>query len=69
MRYTQQQKDKCNDGYNIEKDKLMTLALNKNGNMCTKDKWIAKSQEEEQIVALSTELDNIQEIILYWKRY
>ena len=43
VRYIQHQKDKYNNEYNIWKDKLMKLALNKYENICTKDKWLAKS--------------------------
>ena len=59
MGYTQNQKDKYDNGKNIDEDKLMTLFLNKYKNLCTKDKWLAKSHEEQHITALSAELDNI----------
>ena len=45
MRYIKQQKDKYDDGDNIEKDKLIKLALNKYEYMGTKDKWLANSYE------------------------
>ena len=54
LRYIQHFKDKYNDGHNIDKDKFMMLALNKHKNLCNKDKWLSKSPEEQQIVALST---------------
>ena len=34
----------------------MTLELNKYENLFTKDNWLAKSPEEQLILALSTEL-------------
>ena len=37
----------------------MILVLNKYENMCTKDMWIAKSHKEQQIVAISSELENM----------
>ena len=56
---TQHQKYKYDYWDNTYKDKLMMLALNKYKNLCTKDKWLAKSHEEQRITALSAELDNI----------
>ena len=45
MGYTQNQKDKYDNGKNIDEDKLMTLFLNKYKNLCTKEKWPSKSTE------------------------
>ena len=53
--YIQHQNDKYDDRYNIYKDKVMTLDINKYKNRCTKEKWIYKSHEEKQIVGLSAE--------------
>ena len=52
---------KYNYGDSIDKDNLMMLALNKYIHLCTKDKWLAKSHEDQQIVALSTELENMKD--------
>ena len=51
--------DKYDNGDSIDKDSLMMLALNKYINVCTKDKWLSKSHEEQHIVALSTEMEKI----------
>ena len=56
IRYIQHQKYKYNNGDIIYKDKLMPLVLKRYYHLCTKDKWIAKSLGEQQIVALSEEL-------------
>ena len=57
MRYNQQQEYRYNDGKNLEKYKLMILALKKYKHMCTKDKWLARLPGEQAIVALSAELE------------
>ena len=45
VKHTQYQKDKYGYGENIDKDKLMTLALNNYKNLSTKEKCLAKSSE------------------------
>ena len=61
MSYIQQQKYKHSDVKNIDKDKWMLLALNKYKNMCTEEKWLAKSPEEQQIVAIYEELEKMKD--------
>ena len=39
----------------------MTLDINKYKNMCIKDKWISKSHKEQNIVALSIEIENMKD--------
>ena len=57
--YIQHQKDKYDYGENIDKDRLMTLALNKYGNLCTKGKWLVKSPEQQHNMAVSAEQDKM----------
>ena len=59
MRYIQNQQDKYDDGEDIYEKKLTTLSLIEYKNLYTKDKWLVKSPEEEQILALSSKLDNL----------
>ena len=64
VRYMHQQKDKYDYGQNIEKDNLITLVFNNYDNICKKYKCIANFLEEDQIVALSSELNKIKDINL-----
>ena len=61
MIYIQNQKDNYDNGDNIYKDKLMTPDFNKEKHICTKDRWLAKSHAEEQIVGISSELKKIKD--------
>ena len=58
-RYIQHQNNKHNNGEKIDKDKFMKLALNKYKHIFTKDKWLAKSPEEQHFVELSKELEKM----------
>ena len=69
LRYIQHQKDKYDYGKNIYKDKLMMLVLNNYENMCTKDKCLAKSPEQQQVVALSTELEKMKDTNIQLKKF
>ena len=46
----------------------MTLELNKYENLFTKDNWLAKSPEEQLILALSTELETTKDTNIKWTR-
>ena len=60
---------KYDNGECIDKDKLMTLALNKYENLCTKDKWLGKSSEEEKIFTLSYKLEIRNTVIINLPRH
>ena len=61
VRYIKQKKDSYNDGKDIEPEQLMMLVLNKYKILKKQNSWNAKSPEEEQIVALSAELQKIKD--------
>ena len=61
VRYIKHQKDKYDDGENIDKDKWITLDLNKYKTLCTEDKWLDKSPEEQLIMALYAELEKMKD--------
>ena len=47
----------------------MTLALNKYKNLRTKENWLAKSQEEQQTVTLSSELEKTKDTNIKLENY
>jgi hypothetical protein len=61
VRYMRQKKDHYDDGNDMTPEELMTLALNKYETLNKQDLWNAKSQEQEQIVALTAELNKIKD--------
>jgi hypothetical protein len=61
VRYIKTKKDAYDDGGDLTSDALMTLALNKYEMLKKQDAWNAKSIEQEQIVALSAELQKIKD--------
>jgi hypothetical protein len=64
VRYIKQKRDAYDDGGDIQPEALMTLALNKYETLLKQDMWNAKSQEQEQIVALTAELGKIKDVNL-----
>jgi len=68
VRYIKQKRDAYDDGGDIQPEALMTLALNKYETLLKQDMWNAKSQEQEQIVALTAELGKIKDANLQLAR-
>jgi len=54
-------KDKCDEGEDYMPDNVMTLALNKCKNLSLEDKWNALLPEQEQIVALTSTIEKIED--------
>ena len=61
VRYIKQKRDNYDDGADMQPETLMTLALNKYETISKMDQWNAKTQEQEQIVALTAELGKIKD--------
>ncbi len=59
--YIKQKWDAYDNGGDIQPEALMTLALNKYKTLLKQDMWNAKLEEQEQIMALTTELDKIKD--------
>ena len=61
LRYVKTKQDAYDDGEDITSDKLVTLALNKFEILSDSSQWKSKSPEEEQIVAMSSEIRKIKD--------
>jgi hypothetical protein len=61
VHYIKQKRDNYDDGADMQPETLMTLALNKYEMISKMDQWNAKTQEQEQIVALTAELGKIKD--------
>jgi hypothetical protein len=68
VHFIKQKRDAYDDGGDIQPEALMTLAFNKYKTLLKQDMWNAKSQEQEQIVALTTELGKIKDANLQLTR-
>jgi hypothetical protein len=59
VEYIEKQKDRFDEGEDIDSKKLMQVALIKFKDRKRSDKWQAPSAEEEQIIALTTQISDL----------
>ena len=61
VRYIEGKKDAYDEGENIDRDNLMTLAENKYKALVVEEKWNSLSEEQNQILSLTAEVKKLKE--------